>query len=77
MEKPTCTVTEALADKLRHALNALPVAHRVEAQENEVAESREVEYVQYAFKTGSLHNVRWVTWGCLRPIPPNKLAGQD
>lgn len=55
MEEPTSTVTAALADEIRHAINALPVAHRAGPQDNELVESREVGYVRlrdWAFTQG-------------------------
>lgn len=55
MEEPTSTVTEALADEIRHSINALPIAHRAEPQDNEIVESREVGYVRlqdWAFTQG-------------------------
>lgn len=47
MEEPTSTVTEALADEIRHAINAPPIAHKAEPQDNEVVESREVRYIRF------------------------------
>lgn len=55
MEEPTSIVTEALADEIRHAINALPIAHRAEPQDNKLVESREVRYVllqDWAFTQG-------------------------
>lgn len=47
MEEPTFIVTESIADEIWHAINALPVAHRIEPHDNEVVESREVGYVRF------------------------------
>lgn len=63
------TLTEALADEFRRAVNALPPAHRIEPQENELVESPDVGYVRlqdWAFTQGfalvkeSSRPERWV-----------------
>lgn len=51
------TVTEALADEIRQAINALPVAHRVEPQDKEVVKAGKQGKYLYAFKTGTLYRV--------------------
>ena len=69
MELSAPTVTEALADEFRRAVNALPPAHRIEPQENELVESPDVKYVRlqdWAFTQGfalvkeSSRAERWV-----------------
>ncbi len=53
MELSSPTVTDALADEIRCAVNALPPTHRIEPKENELVESSDVG--TYAFKIGRLH----------------------
>lgn len=59
MEEPTSTVTAALADEFRHAINALPVAHTVEPHDKEVVESQEVRYVHTPSRLGIYTRVRF------------------
>ncbi len=47
MELSGPTVTDALADEIRRAVNALPSASEIEPKENELVESPDIRYVRF------------------------------
>ena len=47
MELSAPTVTDALADEIRRAINALPSASRIEPKKNELVESPDIRYVRF------------------------------